>query len=77
MGYLSKMLFKKSVLGLQNPMKSAVEKYVSLRCASTELIQVMKGEGEFSNANRLLALREERRDEKNSRMTPMILNPRD
>ena len=71
------MLFKKSVLGLQNPMKSAVEKYVSLRRASTELIQFMKGEGEFSNANRLLALREERRDEKNSRMTPMILNPRD
>ena len=34
------------------------QKYPSLQYASTDFIQAMTGEGEFSNANCLLALRE-------------------
>ena len=58
------MPVKKSGLGLLNPVTSANKKYLSLERASTELIRAVIVESVFSNANCLLALREERRDEK-------------
>ena len=68
---LSTIMFKKSGLGLQNPVTSADEKYLSLRHASTELIRYVTGKSEFSTADHSLALREEGRDGKKSVMTPM------
>ena len=44
---LSTMPAKKSVLGLQNPMTSANEKFLSLKCAIAELIRDVKGESDF------------------------------
>ena len=61
-GILSTMPVKKAGLGLQNPVTSADEKYLSSRRASTELIRAVTGEGEFSTADHFLTLREERRD---------------
>ena len=43
-----------SKLGLQNHVISVNKKYSSLRCASTESIQAVTGESEFSNADHLL-----------------------
>ena len=59
-GTLSKMTVKKSGLGLLNPMTSAKGKYLSLQRLITELIQDVMGEGNFSDINHLMALREER-----------------
>ena len=53
---------KKYGLVLLNPVMSANEKYLSSQHTSTHLIQSVMGEGEFSNADHLLALREERCD---------------
>ena len=75
-GTLSTITANKSGLGLQNPVTSANEKYLSLQCASMELIRYVTGEGEFSNTDQLLALREERRDEKKYGMASMTPNSR-
>ena len=59
------MPVKKSDLSLQNSVTSADKKYSGLQHASTEMIQYVTGEGKFSTAYQLMALREERREEKN------------
>ena len=56
-GTLSMILFKKYGLGLLNPVTSENKEYLSLQCASTDMIRSMTGEGKFSNANHLLVLR--------------------
>ena len=56
------IMVKKTGLGPLKPVTSVNNKYISLQRASTELIQTMMREGTFSDADRLLALREERRD---------------
>ena len=66
---LSTMSVKKSGLELLHPASSAKEKYLISQRASAELIWAMMGGGAFSNANHLLALREERRDRKKTGMT--------
>ena len=53
------MPVKKSGLGLLNPITSVNDKCLSFQRARADLM----GEGAFSNANRLLALREESHDE--------------
>ena len=58
-GNLSRMTAKKYGLGLLNPVMSADKYLLSLQRANTELIQAVTGEGAFSNADHLLALREE------------------
>ena len=70
-GALIKMPVKKDVLGPLNPVTSANEKYLSSQRGSAELIQSVTGVGAFSNANHLLALREERRDGQENGMTLM------
>ena len=55
-GTLSKMLVNKYSLGLQDPVTSAIDKYLSLLHVSYELIGDVKGEGYFSTANHLLAI---------------------
>ena len=57
-GSLSMMPVKKVGLGIQNPVTFVDEKYLSSQRASTEMIQAVMGEGGFSTANILLALRE-------------------
>ena len=59
---LSAPPIKKSILGLQNTVTSADKKYLSSRHASMEMIQSVTGEVKFSTTDRLLALKEERRD---------------
>ena len=71
------MTIKKSILGLQNPVASANAKYLSLIHTSSDLIRYVMGVIKFSTANHLMALREERRDEKKSGMRPMKPNSRD
>ena len=66
-GTINKMLVKKYGLGLLNPMTSVNKECLSLQCASTELIQDGTGEGEFSNADHLLALKEERSNRNKNR----------
>ena len=56
------MSVKKAVLGLLNPVTSVNEKYLISQHTITDLILSLMGEGAFSNADHLLALREERRD---------------
>ena len=62
LGTLSTMPVSKAGLGLLSSMVSTNEKYLSLQCASTNMVQVVTGEGTFSNPNRLLMFREERRN---------------
>ena len=61
------MLAKKSGLGLLNPVTAEKEKYLSSQKGGAELFRVRTGEESFSNADRLLALREERRDRQENR----------
>ena len=61
-GTLIKILLKKSSLGLQDLLTSDDKKYLSLICASSELIASIPGERKFSTSGRLLVLREETRD---------------
>ena len=63
-GILSTMLVNKAGLGLLDLVTSVNEKYRSLKRPRTELIQDVTGEGVFFNGDHLLALREERLDEK-------------
>ena len=58
LGTISTMPVNKTSLGLLNPMASTNFKYLHLQGASTDLIRSVKVEGEFSNANSLVALRE-------------------
>ena len=55
-GILSTTPVKKSELGLMNPMTSSNDKYLIFQSVSTELIQAVIVEGEFYNADHLLAL---------------------
>ena len=48
-------------------MTSVKEKYLSLKHASIEFIRYVTGGGDFSNANYLLVLREERLDRQKNR----------
>ena len=50
-------LVKKSGLGLQNPVTSANEKFLSLRCARTELIRAVMEESAFPTTNHLQAVK--------------------
>ena len=75
-GTLSTMLAKKSGLGLLNIVTSVNKKYRSLKCSRTYLIQDVTGEGVFSNDDQLLALREERLEERKMGMTSMSPNSR-
>ena len=61
-GALSTMLVMKYGMGLLNPVTSAQEKYLTYQRGSAELIWAVTGGGEFSNANHLRTLGEERRD---------------
>ena len=63
-GALSTVLFKKSELGLLNPVTSSQEKYLRSIQGSKELVWAVTGVGTFSNANHLRILSEERRDGK-------------
>ena len=58
-GTLSMMPFKMARLGLLNPLTSVNEIYLSYHQRSAELIRVVMGGGEFSNANHLRTLGEE------------------
>ena len=71
---ISTIPVKKSGLDLLNPMTSVNKKYLSLQRASTELLKYVTGEVNFSNANHLLVLREEKRDGKKSGMTATTPN---
>ena len=71
---LSTMSVNKACLGLLNTGTSEIEKYLSLQRASTELLKYVTGEVNFSNANHLLVLREEKRDGKKSGMTATTPN---
>ena len=59
---LSTMMVKTSGLGLQDPVTSANKKYLILMRASSKAIISVMVAREFSTADNLLALREERRD---------------
>ena len=59
-GTLSKMLFKKYGIGQQDPVTSSNEKYLSLLCVSIKMIGGIIGASEFSTANRLQAVKEEK-----------------
>ena len=61
-GTLSTMRVNKSGLGLQDPVKLANKKYPSFLRAICNLIGSVKGYRDFSTADHLLVLREERRD---------------
>ena len=63
-GDLSKISFKKYRLGLLNPVTSSQENYLSSQRGSAELVRAVTGGGEFSNAEHLRTLCEERRDGK-------------
>ena len=66
-GALSTIPVKKYGLGILNPVTSAQENYLSFTQGSKELVRAVTGRGEFSNANHLRTLSEERRDKKKSR----------
>ena len=66
-GALSTIPFKKSGLGILNPVTAAKEKFLSSQQAITELIQAATGGGTFSNTDHLLDIREERRHGKKNR----------
>ena len=66
-GALSTMPVKKSELGLLNTVTSSQEKYLSYQRGSAELVQAVTGGGEFSNADHLQTLGEERRERKKDR----------
>ena len=66
-GALSMMPVRKAVLGLLSPVTSAQEKYSSSTQGSAKLTRSVMGGGEFSNANHLRTLSEERRDGKEAR----------
>ena len=51
------MLVKKACLGLQNPVTSAEEIFLSLLCASTYLIWYVMGKRKFSTTDQLLEIR--------------------
>ena len=61
------MPVKKSELGLLNTVTSSQEKYLSYQRGSAELVQAVTGGGEFSNADHLQTLGEERRERKKDR----------
>ena len=62
-GDLSTMTINKYRLGIMNPVTSEKEKYLIFYQASTELIRdVTVGGGGLSNADHLLALKEERHE---------------
>ena len=61
-GALSKILFKKSVLGLLNPVTSVKNKHLSSQRTRVEIIGVVTGGGALSNADHLLIFSKERRD---------------
>ena len=61
---LSIIPVNKYVLGLQEPVSSSNKKYLSLLCASSELIGAVTRASECSTSNHPLSLREERRDRK-------------
>ena len=63
-GSLSTMPDKKAGLGILNPVTSAQEKYLGSTRGSVELVRAVTGGGEFSNANHLWTISEERRDGK-------------
>ena len=66
-GDLSTMPVRKSGLGLLNPVTAYQEKYLSSTRGSAELIRAVTGGGEFSNANHLRTLSEEKRDGEETR----------
>ena len=61
---LSRMPVKKSGLGLQDPMTSSNDKYLSLLCAISDLIGDVTGESGSSTTYNLQAVKEERCDGK-------------
>ena len=61
-GSLSKILVKKLVLGLLNPVTLAKDKYLISHRSRAEIIQAVIGGGALSNEDHILALREERSD---------------
>ena len=63
-GSLCTMLARKAGLGLLDPVTLAQEKYLSSTQGSAELVWAVTGGGEFSNADHLQTLSEERRDGK-------------
>ena len=65
-GALSTMPVNKYRLGLLYPVTSEKEKYLIFHQASTELLRDVTG-GALSNADHLLALREERRERAKNR----------
>ena len=66
-GALSKILVKKSRLGVLNPLTSSQEKYLSYMWGSADLIRSVTGGGAFSNVDHLQTLSEKRRDRKKYR----------
>ena len=66
-GYLSTIPVKKSGLGLLNSVTSSQAKYLSYQQESAELFWAVTGGGEFSNADHLRTLSEERHDRKKAR----------
>ena len=54
---LSTMEIKKSGIGLQYPITSVNEKYLSLMCANKNLIGAVTGERAISTTDHLMALR--------------------
>ena len=71
------MPVKKYGLGLQDPVTSVNNKYISSLHASSKIIGAITGASAYSTANDLLTLREESRDGKKYVITPMAPNSRD
>ena len=59
-GSLSKLPVNKSGMGLQNPEKWSEDKYTSFLCAIYKLIGAVTCETEFSTADRIWSVKEER-----------------
>ena len=66
-GTLSTMTFKKSGMGILNPVTSAQDKYKISQRGSAELVRAVTGGGAFSNAFHLWTTIEEKRDGKKDR----------
>ena len=64
---LSTFAVKKAVMELHNPVASAAEKYTSSLRASYRLINIVTSEREISNADHLLAVKEDRWEGKKDR----------
>ena len=62
LGTLSTLPVNKYGLGLHNPVTSAAEKYTSLLHANYNMIGAVTGEMQFSTADHLRAVKEERQD---------------